>query len=455
VAATVLPDDRNSQCLREVAVAPDAAEAHPRSVTAIPHALLPDNATVDGGQLHVAGVDVLALADEFGTPLFVYDEDHIRARCREAVAAFGRGHASYASKAFLCKAMARLAHDEGMTLDVASGGELYVARAAGVPAKHLVLHGNNKSEAELSMALDEGVGRIVVDSFDELDRLETLVPKASCASPKILLRLTPGIEAHTHEFVQTGQVDSKFGFGVGSGDASRAVERAMASGAVELVGLHAHIGSQIFTTDSFVQAVEVLTPIVKPHRLPELSIGGGLGVPYVEGESAPSITEWGAAVKRALRSSDIDVQIHAEPGRSIVASAAITLYRVGTIKPIQGVRTYVAVDGGMSDNPRPVLYGSGYETFLPRAADADRTKAVTVVGKHCESGDLLVRNGRVPSDIRVGDILATPVTGAYGHSMGSNYNKVPRPAVVFVRGGEARLIVRRETYEDLVRCDVA
>ena len=270
----------------------------------------------------------------------------------------------------------------------------------------------------------------------------------------MLLRITPGIEAHTHEFVQTGKVDSKFGFGVDAGDAARAVERARASRAVELVGLHTHIGSQIFTADSFQQAINVLAPIVNAFNLEELSMGGGLGVAYVSGESAPTITAWGEAIHRAAQRAQIRAKITAEPGRSIVAAAALTLYRVGTIKPIPGVRTYVSVDGGMSDNPRPVLYGSGYETFLPRAPDAPRPRTVTVVGKHCESGDLLVRDARVPNDLTVGDILATPVTGAYGHSMGSNYNKVPRPPVIFVKDGRARTVIRRETHDDLLACDV-
>ncbi len=430
-----------------------ASERTLTSVTALPLSLLPDNATVVAGRLRIADVDLVELADTHGTPLFVYDEDHIRARCREAFEAFGEG-VSYATKAFLCKAMARLAHEEGMGLDVASGGELHVALAAGVPAARLVLHGNNKSTDELEQALSAGVGRIVVDSFDELDRLEALVPALGVAAPRVLLRLTPGIEAHTHEFVRTGQVDSKFGFGVSTHDAERAVARALASRALHLVGLHVHIGSQIFTTDSFEQAVEVLAPVVKPLALPELSIGGGLGVAYVGGESAPRIRDWGSALHRAVQKAGITGRVTAEPGRAIVAAAAVTLYRVGTIKPIAGVRTYVAVDGGMSDNPRPVLYGSGYETFLPRSVAAPRPRAVTVVGKHCESGDLLVRDGRVPDDLAVGDVLATPVTGAYGHAMGSNYNKVPRPAVVFVRDGAARVVVRRETYDDLLACDV-
>ena len=422
-------------------------------MSALERSLLPTNATVDGsGRLSIGGRDLLDLAAEFGTPLFVYDEDHIRLRCREAVAAFGVGGASYATKAFLCVAMARLAHEEGMKLDVSTAGEYHIARAADVPASALILHGNNKSVPELQRAMAEGVSRIIVDSFDELDRIEKLVADG-LPVPKVLIRLTPGIEAHTHEFVQTGQDDSKFGFGVHTGAAQAAFERARASAAVDLVGLHVHIGSQIFDADFFERAITVLAPWFHEHELPELSVGGGIGVPYLNGESAPSFVEWAASVKRAVADAGITASVHAEPGRAIVAQAGVTLYEVGTIKPIPGIRTYVSVDGGMSDNPRPVLYGSGYEAFLPRATGADRPNTVTVVGKHCESGDLLVRDAQVPADLTVGDILCTPVTGAYGHSMGSNYNKVTRPPVVFVRDGEARLVVRRETLDDLLRLD--
>ena len=419
----------------------------------IPTGLLPDTASISAdGRLRIGGCDLVDLAGEYGTPLFVYDEAHLRARCREAVAAFGDGVA-YASKAFLCGAMARLAHEEGMHLDVATGGELFVARRAGVPADRLVMHGNNKSGAELAMALDEGVGRIVVDSFDELDRLDAIAT-ATGSRPRVLLRITPGVEAHTHEFIATGQDDSKFGFTASSGLATAAVERAVASDSVELVGLHAHIGSQVFEVGAFARAIEVLADFAAPFGLAELSVGGGLGVPYVEGESAPSITEWASGIRAVCEAAGVTASVSAEPGRAIVAAAAVTLYTVGTIKDLPGIRTYVAVDGGMSDNPRPVLYGSGYETFLPRATAAERSRPVRVVGKHCESGDLLVREGWVPDDLVVGDVLATPVTGAYGHAMGSNYNHVLRPAVVFVANGDARMVVRRETFEDLVRREV-
>jgi diaminopimelate decarboxylase len=413
--------------------------------------LLPDTAAVGrDGRLSVGGVDLVELATEHGTPLFVYDEATLRNRCQEAVAAFGDGVA-YGSKAFLCLAMARLVHEEGMRIDVATGGELHVALAAGVQPERLVLHGNNKSLDELRRAHQLGV-RVVVDSFDELGRLERLFHDDGTPT-RVMVRVTPGVEAHTHEYVMTGQVDSKFGFGLVSGDAARAVERTQLHPAFELVGLHAHIGSQIFLLRSFEKAVEVLAGFVEPLGVPELCLGGGLGVPYVEGEEAPTITEWARVLQDACRAAGITAQVTAEPGRAIAAAAAVTLYRVGTVKEIAGVRTYVAVDGGMSDNPRPVLYGSGYEAFLPRAVLAERPRRVTVVGKHCESGDVVVRDALVPDDLAVGDVLCTPVTGAYGHSMASNYNKVPRPPVVFVGYGVSRVVVRGETLDDLLRLD--
>ena len=422
-------------------------------MTSLPLSLLPLTARVGaGGRLAVGGCDVLTLAAEYGTPLFVYDEAHLRARCREAVEAFGNG-ATYAAKAFLCRAMAALVHEEGMAIDVASGGELHVALSAGVPGERLVLHGNNKSEAELAQALAAGVGRIVVDSHDELDRIESLVA-GGASPPHVLVRVTPGVEAHTHVYVMTGQADSKFGFGLASGEATAAVARAASSPAVELGGIHAHIGSNVFALPSFAQAVDVLADFVVPLGLPELSLGGGLGVAYVEGEEAPSISEWAHVLTKACAEAGITSRLAVEPGRAIAAAAALTLYTVGTVKELAGIRTYVSVDGGMSDNPRPVLYGSGYEAFLPRATTAERPRQVRVVGKHCESGDVIVHDARVPADLAVGDILATPVTGAYGHSMASNYNKVPRPAVVFVAGGRARLVVRRETVDDLLRLDI-
>jgi len=415
--------------------------------------LLPESAGVSpDGHLTIGGLDTLDLATEFGTPLFLYDEAHLRSRCREAVEAFPGGVA-YASKAFLCRAMARIAADEGMSIDVASGGELAVVLSAGVAASRCVLHGNNKSIGELRDALVVGVGRIVIDSFDELARLEALALEG-LPTPNVLIRVTPGVEAHTHEFVMTGQEDSKFGFGWHSGAAHEAVTRAEASTAVRLVGLHCHIGSQVFSAENFAKAIEVVAPLAREVALEEFCVGGGLGVAYVEAEEAPTISQWARATLAACAHAGVPGRITAEPGRAIVAQAGITLYEVGTIKDLAGIRTYVSVDGGMSDNPRPVLYGSGYETALPRSIAGDRALPIRLVGKHCESGDLLVREGWVPDDLVVGDVVCTPVTGAYGHSMASNYNRLTRPAIVFVGQGTARLVVRRETVEDLLSTDV-
>ncbi|MGC2239342.1 MAG: diaminopimelate decarboxylase [Acidimicrobiia bacterium] len=417
-------------------------------MTALPFTLLPETAAVDpDGMLLIGGCRMGDLAREHGTPLFVYDETHLRARCREAVAAFPDG-VSYATKAFLCGAMARLAHEEGMRLDVSTGGELGYALAAGIPADRLVFHGNNKSDDELREALGAEVGQLVIDSAAEIDRIEMMVAEG-LRPPRVMIRVNPGVEAHTHEFLRTGTVDSKFGIPVESGAAASAMKRAARSGSMILEGVHAHVGSQVFDVGFFEKALSVIAEFVGDFDVEELSIGGGLGVAYVEGEEAPSITDWGNVLAAAARSTGIRARLVAEPGRSIVAKAAITLYTVGVIKEIPGIRTYVAVDGGMSDNPRPVLYGSGYEVFAPASTNADRTREIRLVGKHCESGDVLARNGMVPESVAVGDLLATPVTGAYGHSMGSNYNMVRRPAVVFAGDGDARLVVRRETYQDL------
>ncbi|MFM8815540.1 MAG: diaminopimelate decarboxylase family protein, partial [Actinomycetes bacterium] len=274
-------------------------------------------------------------------------------------------------------------------------------------------------------------------------------------APRVQLRITPGVYVHTHEYVSTGQNDSKFGFNLANGDAQRAINRARASRAMELVGIHCHIGSNVFETANFTKAAEVMVEFSNVCKLPELTLGGGLGVAYLNDERAPSITEWASALRAATTGLAPGTKVFVEPGRSIVASAAITLYEVGTVKEIPNVRTYVSVDGGMSDNPRPVLYGSGYEAFVPSRSEVDRTRAVRLVGKHCESGDVLISEAMLPADLHVGDVIATPVTGAYGHSMGSNYNKITRPPVVFARNGNARLVVRRETYEDLVRLDVS
>lgn len=425
----------------------------------VPLRLLPDTAAIDDrGHLSVGGCDLVDLARTHGTPLFVFDEAHLRARCAEALAAFGPGVA-YAAKAFLCVEMARLVAAEGLALDVASHGELHTALVAGVDASQLVLHGNNKSDELLAAAIDAGVGRIVVDSFDELDRLETLLDRdqslATDSPIDVMLRVTPGVSAETHEYVQTGQNDSKFGFGVASGDAHAAMSRALNAPGLNVRGIHSHIGSQVFRVESYAQALEVIAGFAADYDVDELSIGGGLGVAYVEDEHAPTITEWGSTLRSAAEQLGLRCRLTAEPGRAIAAAAAVTLYSVGTIKRLSGIRTYVAVDGGYGDNPRPMMYGSDYTTFVPARADAERPDVVRLVGSHCESGDVIVRNAPVPADLAIGDIIATPVTGAYGYGMGSNYNRMPRGAVVFVSDGQARTVIRRETLDDLLRLDTA
>ncbi|MET0627701.1 MAG: diaminopimelate decarboxylase [Acidimicrobiia bacterium] len=439
--------------------------------------LLPRRAAVDdAGRLSIAGVDIAALADAHGTPLYVYDEDELRDRCRAYLDAFGRdaagaadahAGASYAAKAFLCIAMARLVDEAGLDLDVASGGEAHVAHRAGFPPARMVFHGNNKSELELRLALTLPVGRLVIDGFDELDRVEALVAEG-LPRPRVLLRVTPGVEAHTHEHIATGAEDSKFGFSVANGAARDAAVRAKASDAVDLVGFHCHIGSQIVALDAYARAAEVMATLAADVRdatgtvVEELNLGGGLGVGYTAEDLAglPSIADFAAVVTDAHAVACADAgldpapRLTVEAGRSIAAPAGLTLYRVGTVKAIPGVRTYVAVDGGMSDNPRPITYGARYEAFLPARVTSERRLTATVAGKHCEQGDLLVRDAQLPDDVAVGDVLATPATGAYAHSMASNYNQLPRPAVVFVRDGTARVVVRRETLDDLVSRDV-
>jgi diaminopimelate decarboxylase len=349
--------------------------------------------------------------------------------------------------------MARLAHEEGLLLDVATGGELHTVLHAGVPASSCVLHGNNKSLDELRMAIAAGIDHIVVDSFDELDRLEYL-HSSGLSVVRIQLRITPGVHVHTHEYVSTGQDDSKFGFNLNNGDAHKAISRARSSEAVDLIGIHCHIGSNVFAVDNFAVASKVMVDLFSSLNLPGLTLGGGLGVAYTENEEAPTIEQWAEVLQRATQSLSAGSKVSVEPGRSIVASAGVTVYTVGTVKPIDGIRTYISVDGGMSDNPRPVLYGSGYEVCDPARMSADRTDSARIVGKHCESGDILVESAAVVPNVSVGDLLVMPVTGAYGYSMASNYNKVMRPAVVFVSDGESRLVVRRETYDDLVRLDL-
>jgi diaminopimelate decarboxylase len=434
--------------------------------------LLPRSAAIDAsGRLAIAGCDLVELAERFGTPLFVYDEDEIRARCREYASCF-RGAVAYASKAFLCTAMARIVYEEGLDIDVASGGELHVVLRAGVPAERIVMHGNNKSTAELRAALQARVKHVVLDSTDEFVRIGSLVRDEHLEAPSVLVRVNPGVDAHTHEYLTTGAVDSKFGVPIIGGSALHVVQRIVETNIARFGGLHVHIGSQIFRRDGFAAAIDRVVALVAAIErevgvtVDEINLGGGLGVRYTRDDDPVSIAEHAALVHEdfagtvaaaGLRSMP---RLATEPGRSIVAPAGVTLYRVGTIKRLPAgtvgatPRIYVSVDGGMSDNPRPALYGAEYEAFLPARAAAARSEIVTVAGKHCEQGDVLARSARLPTDTAVDDVLCMPCTGAYGYSMASNYNKLPRPAVVFVRGGEARVVVRRETDDDLTRLDV-
>jgi diaminopimelate decarboxylase len=413
--------------------------------------LLPSTARAWSGGTSIGGVDLVEAAREFGTPLFVYDREQVAANFAEAVEIFGAGVA-YATKAFICKAVARLAYRSGMSLDVSTAGEYHVARAAGVPADKLVVHGNNKTTPEVDRAVSEGVQWIVLDSFDDIEKVTAATAKLGKTAP-VLVRVNPGVEVHTHRFTATGNRNSKFGFPLWTGDAPAAVELVRRTPSLRLKGLHIHVGSLVFGIDNFISAVDSVLDFVKAVDPEVFVIGGGLGVRYLREDDAPSFGEWAHAILEHCKISGVRARILAEPGRSMVASAAVTLYTVGGIAK-KGARTYLAVDGGMSDNPRPLLYGSGYEVFLPRAPLAVRDKAVTVVGRHCESGDTLVEHGSLPSSVAIGDVVSTPVTGAYGYGMASNYNLLPRPAIIWVGDGAAELIVRRETLDDLLRCDV-
>jgi diaminopimelate decarboxylase len=407
------------------------------------------------GHLEIAGCDVVELAERFGTPAYLYAEDDIRGRARQYVGAFEQRtdgfEVIYGSKALPCSAAYRVMREEGLSVDVASGGELRMALAAGFDPARIHMHGNNKSEDELRYAFDSGVAHLILDSFDEIERAERLLDRPQ----KVLIRVTPGIKPSTHDYVQTGQLDSKFGFGLADDLAARAVARVRESPNLELVGLHAHIGSQIFELEPYVKAIEVIADFCNSVDLaPELlNVGGGLGIAYLDTDEPPSIEDYvEVKVRGVQRVFDRAPTILVEPGRSLVGNAGVTAYRVGTVKEIPGVRTYVAVDGGMSDNLRPMLYGSRYEAVIAdRAGDTPDTLA-TIAGKHCESGDVLIRDTEMASP-RVGDVLVTPATGAYGYAMANNYNGVPRPPVIFCRDGEARTVVRRETWDDLLARD--
>jgi diaminopimelate decarboxylase len=417
------------------------------------------------GHLEIGGCDTVELARVFGTPLYVLDEELFRENCRAYQRAFAKenGRVLYAGKAALNLAICRLLDEEGLGLDVVSGGELYTALQARFPASRIYFHGNNKSPAEIRMGLEAGVARFVVDNLDELEVLSSLATELG-REAEILLRLTPGIEAHTHEYIRTGQIDSKFGLVVPNGQAMEGVRRSLALPGIILRGLHCHIGSQIFELEPYAEATRVLLGFAREARdatgwtIEELDLGGGLGIYYHEGDDPPTVDSLAetifGAVREAAETYGLPVPlVTVEPGRSIAGPAGTTLYTVGTIKEIPGVRTYVAVDGGMGDNPRPALYGAVYEACVANRPLGEGETTVSLAGRCCESGDMLIWNVVLPA-VKRGDIVAVSCTGAYTYSMASNYNRFPRPAMVLVREGQAELIVRRESYADLIRHDL-
>lgn len=419
------------------------------------------------GHLEIGGCDTVDLAAEFGTPLYIMDEELVRERCRQYYEGFTGTYPNseviYASKAFLTLAMCHIVESEGLGLDVVSGGELYTAMKAGFPADKVYFHGNNKTPDEIKYALESKIGRIIVDNLTELETLDRICGELHTKAD-IMIRITPGIEAHTHEYIQTGQIDSKFGLVLSNGQALEGIKIALEKENINLKGLHCHIGSQIFELESYQHAAEIMMDFLHKvyletgHRIEDLNLGGGFGIYYVSGDKPANIKAYATMVMETINRmcEEMDYptpKVIVEPGRSIVGTAGTTLYTIGSVKDIPGVRKYVAVDGGMTDNPRPALYQARYEGLVANKADRPRTDEVSIAGKCCESGDMLIWDLHIP-EVQPGDILAVFCTGAYNYSMSNNYNMLARPAVVFVRDGRADLVVRRETYEDLVRNDV-
>jgi diaminopimelate decarboxylase len=449
----------------------DHPPAPPNDLNALHPAIWPRGARRDGGVLTLGGADVRELAAEFGTPLYVCDEDDVRSRCRDYTEAFGsQARVFYAAKAFCSRAVLRWVSAEGLGIDVCTGGELEVALSAGVPPEQITLHGNNKTQDELARAIEVGAGHIVTDSFEEIARLAYLTgagdPGVPATRPKVLVRVTTGVEAHTHEFMATAHDDQKFGFSLASGAADEAVRRVIACPGLEFAGLHSHIGSQIFDTAGFEVAahrvIELTVRIRDEHgiEIAELDLGGGFGIAYTDEDDAPEVKDLAQSLRQI-----VDVQcavaglarprLTVEPGRAIVGPSMVTLYTVGTIKDVDGLRTYVSVDGGMSDNIRTALYDASYTCALASRESSAPPMLSRVVGRHCESGDIVVRHAYLPSDLAPGDLLAVAATGAYCRSLASNYNHVPRPAVVAVgQGNDPSVIVRRETLDDLLNLDV-
>ncbi|MBK5210837.1 MAG: diaminopimelate decarboxylase [Coriobacteriia bacterium] len=430
-------------------------------------AILPYSTEFIDGNLHIGGVDMVKLAREAGTALYVMDENHIRRQLRDYVKwthfHWDAVDVVYAGKAFMSLAMVDIVNQEGCCLDVSSGGELAYAIRAGLPMERVYAHGNNKTEVELREAISAGVGQIVIDSFEEIERISRIATELGKVQGA-LVRVTPGVEADTHDFIKTGAEDSKFGFGLNQGLAMHAIKKAIAAPGIDFKGVHIHIGSQIFALRSFRAAIDVIVKFIASIKeetgveVRVLDTGGGLGVAYGVPDEPSTIQDYGKVVidgiKEECERYGLTVpRMAVEPGRSIVANAGVTLYTVGTIKKIPGIRTYIAVDGGMTDNIRTSLYDAHYEALIANKADQPRTMVGTVAGKHCESGDIVVTDGPI-QETEVGDILCVAATGAYCQSMSNNYNKQVRPGVIFVDNGTWRWVVRRETYDDLMRCEV-
>ncbi len=424
--------------------------------------------TNDDGHLTIGGVDTLSLAEQYGTPLYVIDEDCVRKQCRTyrdaARTSFGTDAlVLYASKALCFTEMYRIAAEEGLGIDCVSGGELYTAKHAGFPAERIYFHGNNKTDADIRDAMDMGVGTFVVDNTDELQAVSREALSRGITQ-RILLRITPGIDPHTHRAIITGNVDSKFGSAIATGQAMQIVKAAISAEGVHLAGLHCHIGSQIFDIEPFADAAKIMTEFIAKikcecgYELHELNLGGGLGVRYTEYDReidyAAAVGEISSIVNGLCAEHGISpLKVLLEPGRSLVAAAGATLYTVGSVKEIPGFKSYISVDGGMPDNPRYALYQSQYTAVVANRANDTADYVATVAGRCCESGDLIGEQMKLQKPSR-GDILAVLVTGAYNYSMASNYNRLPRPAVVMVSGGKSRLVVKRETYEDIIRNDI-
>lgn len=420
------------------------------------------------GRLQIGKSDAVSLAEKYGTPLYVMDEELLRENCREYKNSMdefynGQGTVLYANKALCTLYTCRIMKEEGLGLDVVSGGELYTALKADFPTDKICFHGNNKTTAELEMAVDNNVGYVIVDNIYELEALDKIA-EGRRKVQNIMFRIKPGIDAHTHSFVQTGQIDSKFGVALENGEAFEIIERAISMKNVSLKGVHCHIGSQIFDIDPFLKAAEVMMNFIGDikdklgYEIECLNLGGGYGIRYTQSDDPIEYKEYirhiSEVVKKTAAERNVKLPyIFMEPGRSIVANAGVTLYTVGGIKDIKNVRKYVSVDGGMCDNPRYIMYDSEYTAVIANRANAEPAETVTIAGKCCESGDILIKNARLPK-AEVGDILAVLATGAYNYSMASNYNRIPKPAMVAVSNGSEKLVVKRETYDDLIKNDI-